>query len=64
MTRLKINEQNGSEKRATSFSQRAAKGKLTVEKEDCPFCHHHKVLENTTMKKCARCKQEIKYRGK
>ena len=45
--------------RAKSFSLRAAKLKLTVRREKCPHCHHHKVIENMTFKKCARCKVRI-----
>jgi len=41
------------------YSRRAIQGRLNVIKADCPFCHHHKALQNTMHTKCARCKRLI-----
>ncbi len=57
--RSTIDEVDGSGRpvRQSTFSLRAAKGKLSVEKRRCPKCGHHKALVNQIKSKCSRCKQ-------
>lgn len=51
-----------SNKRTTSYSKRAADGKIEVVKRKCPFCGHHKAIKNNSMIfekifKCTKCKR-------
>jgi hypothetical protein len=46
-----------------NLSRRARTDKLTVKKETCFFCGHHKVFIGNQLglnkKKCCKCKKEI-----
>ena len=54
---------HGGKMRTRTFSKRAFGGKLEVVKKSkgyCPICGHHKILINTKIEKCARCKHEMR----
>lgn len=44
-------------------SDRGKGGKLTVIKQDCPKCYHHKALTTSNLTKCSKCGYEH-YRAK
>ena len=56
--RTQIGEVRGKEQRK-NFSKRAADGQISVEKQTCPFCKHHKAFTNINRSgyKCAKCKR-------
>ena len=41
------------------YSSRAISGRLSVIEKKCPYCGHHKALQNTRNIRCSRCKREV-----